>query len=79
MKEGGAKEGGGARFAPVALRLAGLAGWHLGWSAEQFWQATPAEMESIIRVMLGAEGGGEAVAAPSRESIARLQEIFPDG
>lgn len=84
MTEGGAggRAGGGdgrGRFAPVALRLAGLAGWHLGWSADQFWQATPAEMESIIRVMLGERDGGETAAAPSRESIARLQEKFPDG
>ncbi len=66
------------RFAPVALRLAGLAGWHLGWSADQFWRATPAEMESIVRVMLESGCGGEA-APPTRQSIARLQEIFPDG
>jgi len=67
------------RFAPVALRLSGLAGWHLGWSADRFWQATPAEMESIVRVMLGAEEGGAGAAPPSRASIARLQEMFPDG
>lgn len=66
-------------FAPVALRLSGLAGWHLGWSADRFWQATPAEMESIVRVMLGTEEGGAGAAPPSRASIARLQEMFPDG
>ena len=66
-------------FAPVALRLSGLAGWHLGWGADQFWQATPAEMESIVRVMLAMEEGGAGSAPPSRASIARLQEMFPDG
>jgi len=69
----------GPRFAAAAQRLAGLAGWHLGWSADQFWQATPAEMESIIRAMPGMAGGGEAIAPPSRACIARLQEVFPDG
>jgi len=76
MSEGAEARG---RFGPVALRLAGLAGWHLGWSADRFWLATPAEMESIVRVMLGAEGGGAGAAPPSRDSIARLQEMFPDG
>ncbi|OYW88983.1 MAG: hypothetical protein B7Z20_01230 [Sphingobium sp. 32-64-5] len=80
MKEGGGGGEGDGRLAPVASRLAGLAGWHLGWSADQFWQATPVEMEGVIRVMLGVEeGGGEGIAAPSRTRIARLQEMFPDG
>lgn len=64
-------------FAPVALRLAGLAGWHLGWSAEQFWSATPAEMEAVVATMLEREVAGDA--PPSRPDIAKLQEMFPDG
>lgn len=65
------------RFAPVALRLAGLAGWHLGWGAEQFWNATPAEMEAVVAAML--ERTSAADAPPSRPDIAKLQEMFPDG
>jgi hypothetical protein len=67
-----------ARFAQMALRLAGLAGWHLGWSAEQFWAATPAEMETVVTVMLGADGSAEG-GALNKTDMARLQEMFPDG
>lgn len=69
----------GELFAPVALRLAGLAGWHLGWSADQFWSATPAEMEAVVRAMLGDGGGGNEGVAPSRAEVERLKEMFPDG
>lgn len=64
-------------FAPVVLRLAGLAGWHLGWSADQFWNATPAEMEAVVSAMLERKAAGEG--PPSRPDIAKLQEMFPDG
>ena len=67
------------RFAEVARDLAGHAGWHLGWSADQFWRATPAEMEAVVRAMLGREAAGVDEGAPTRSEIARLQEMFPDG
>ncbi len=69
------------RFAPATLRLAGLAGWHLGWSADRFWNATPAEMETVVRAMLGDGDGalGAGRAAPSRAQVERLKEMFPDG
>ena len=70
------KEG---RFAETALRLAGIAGWHLGWSAEQFWSATPAEMDAVARVMLGTGVEGGADTPPSPEDVARLMELYPDG
>ena len=69
--------GGAAHFGETALRLAGLAGWHLGWSAVQFWNATPAEMEAVIGAMLGQDGA--TAAALARPDMARLQEMFPDG
>lgn len=66
------------RFAVMALRLAGQAGWHLGWSADQFWSATPAEMETVVAAMLGVDGPG-AASALTRQDMAELQEMFPDG
>lgn len=64
-------------FGAIALRLAGIAGWQLGWSAEQFWAATPAEMEAVVKAMLGANG--QDAACPTAQEIDRLQEMFPDG
>jgi hypothetical protein len=58
--------GGAAHFGETALRLAGLAGWHLGWSADQFWNATPAEMEAVIGAMLGAGWRYSGGARPAR-------------
>ena len=66
------------RFGQTALRLAGLAGWHLGWGADQFWNATPAEMEAVIGAMLGTDGPTGA-GTLTRPDMARLQEMFPDG
>jgi len=79
VDEGADAGAAGPRFAPVARRLAGLAGWHLGWSPAQFWAATPDEMETIVRAMLGVEDGAAGAAPPSRAAVARLQEMFPDG
>ncbi|MPT49094.1 MAG: phage tail assembly chaperone [Sphingobium sp.] len=74
-----AEEGGPRHFSSVAARLAGLAGVYLGWGPDAFWAATPAEMEAIMRVMLGMDVEGHGTVPPSRNDIARLQEIFPDG
>lgn len=37
------------RFAAVAGQLAGLAGHHLGWRPDEFWNATPAELAAILQ------------------------------
>lgn len=60
-------------FATAASRLAGLTGGLIGWRPEEFWSATPAELEAIFTAL-----------APSQEAadqslIARLKEQFPDG
>ncbi|MET3726179.1 phage tail assembly chaperone [Sphingomonas trueperi] len=61
-------------FAEAAGRLAGLAGLAFGWSPDQFWRATPAELAALL--MAGAPDAGEP---PSADLIAKLQEQFPDG
>ncbi|MGD9810039.1 MAG: phage tail assembly chaperone [Sphingobium sp.] len=66
-------------FGPVAVRLAGVAGWHLGWSPDRFWRATPQEMETVVKTMLRGIEPGDGDVPPSRDEIARLQEMFPDG
>jgi uncharacterized phage protein (TIGR02216 family) len=64
-----------AELGAAARRLAGIAGAALGWSADQFWQATPAELAAVIEALAGTGG-----AAPlERETLSRLMEAFPDG
>ncbi len=61
-------------FAEAAGRLAGLAGLAFGWSPNQFWGATPAELAALL-----AAATPEAAEPPSADLIAKLQEQFPDG
>lgn len=74
----------GKRFAADAGRLAGVAGWLLGWTPDAFWQSTPAELAAVLRALAeaGAElgaGTNDAPAPPDAPMLARLKEMFPDG
>lgn len=64
------------RFSVGAARLAGWAGWLLGWTPETFWHATPAELSAVLRAMAGAD---EAATAPDGATLRQLMEMFPDG
>jgi hypothetical protein len=64
-----------ACFAASAGRLAGLAAVLAGWRPDEFWRATPAELEAVL---IALSGGGEGAPAGSGD-VARLQEMFPDG
>ena len=63
-----------ADFALVAARLAGLSGALLGWRPPEFWNATPAELASVLEALAPPES-----APVDGATIARLQEMFPDG
>jgi hypothetical protein len=62
-------------FAIRAARLAGLAGALLGWRPEEFWAATPAELQEIFQVLAGDTADARAGAG----DLVRLMEMFPDG
>ena len=63
------------RFAASAGRLAGVAGWLLGWRPDEFWRATPVELAAV----LGAARGGEAaVEGVDGAALARLRAAMPD-
>ncbi|WP_443026186.1 phage tail assembly chaperone [Sphingomonas sp. CCH18-H6] len=64
----------GEDFAGAAGRLAGMAGAVFGWSPDQFWRATPAELAALVQAV-----GGEASEGVDRATVARLMEAFPDG
>ncbi|WP_311268292.1 phage tail assembly chaperone [Sphingobium sp. WCS2017Hpa-17] len=63
------------RFADAAGRLAGVAGWLLGWRPDEFWRATPAELAAVLRAARGDEGAGEGVDGAE---LGRLMEVMPD-
>ena len=63
-------------FAERAARLAGYAGALIGWRPDEFWRATPAELETVLAALV-APGAGEA--PPDAATIAALKEQFPDG
>ena len=65
--------GRGDWFADAAAELAGLAGALLGWRADEYWTATPAELAGVLRAL-----AGPAPEGVSSGELARLMERFPD-
>lgn len=65
-------------FATAAARLAGVAGALAHWPPDQFWRATPAELEAVLTALAGGDEGGAAVP-PDAAAIAALKERYPDG
>ena len=61
-------------FIQQATRLAGLTGALLGWRPAEFWNATPAELATILTALVP-----DAENAADRDLIMLLQEQFPDG
>ena len=62
-------------FTDSASRLAGMAGALLGWTPDQFWHATPNELGVVLRAL----ASDAAPPPPTRDEIAQLMEVFPDG
>jgi uncharacterized phage protein (TIGR02216 family) len=60
-------------FADMALRLSGQAALLLGWKPDDFWNATPAELATI----LGAFAPPSADVADG-QTLNDLMEQFPD-
>ena len=61
----------GRSFGEGAVKLAGLAARLLGWTPEEFWRATPAELAAALH--------DDTVEPVAGEELARLRERFPDG
>ena len=59
-------------FGESACRLAGAAALLLGWRPEDFWNATPAELATALRMFEASIDG------PDPNSIAALKQRFPD-
>ena len=62
-------------FFKTAARLAGVAGWLLGWRPDEFWRSTPVELEAVLRA---ARGEDEADSGIDTDELKRLKEMMPD-
>lgn len=62
------------RFGAAAMHLCALAARALGWRAEEFWRATPAELAACL-----ADPSTTAAAPLGRGDLQRLMESDPDG
>ncbi|WP_375197366.1 phage tail assembly chaperone [Sphingobium sp.] len=62
-------------FFKTAARLAGVAGWLLGWRPDEFWRSTPVELEGVLRAARGEE---EPEVGMDRTELERLREAMPD-
>ena len=67
-------------FAAAANRLSGLVALLLHWPPDQFWHATPHEVETIFHAWqdMQAGEGGAAVTPPDADTLAALRRAFPD-
>ena len=61
-------------FGATAARLAGIAGAVLGWSADRFWNATPAELAAVLNALNPEDEQGLTTGG-----LRHLMELFPDG
>lgn len=62
-------------FFKAAARLAGVAGWLLGWRPDEFWRSTPAELESVLWAARGEE---EPEVGMDAAELERLRGVMPD-
>lgn len=60
-------------FADVAARLAARTALTLGWRPDDFWNATPAELQGISQAI-----ASDGEAPPSADIMHRLMTQFPD-
>ncbi|ATW03618.1 phage tail assembly chaperone [Sphingorhabdus sp. YGSMI21] len=63
-------------FSSSAQRLSGTVSAVFGWTPDQFWHATPAELATIFSVFAGS---GPGQAPLGSEQFEKLKKAFPDG
>jgi uncharacterized phage protein (TIGR02216 family) len=66
-------------FMDNARRLAGQAGLLLGWRPDEFWRATPDELETAFTALRSLHDGGGETAPLDRHTLTTLMEMHPDG
>ncbi|WP_417611459.1 phage tail assembly chaperone [Parasphingorhabdus sp.] len=66
-------------FSNATQKLSGTVCAVLGWTADQFWKATPAELVAIFAAFTGSSAGDQAAVPLDAEQLEKLKESFPDG
>ena len=64
-------------FIESARTLSGQAGLLLGWRPDEFWRATPEELETALGALAAVMP--EQATPPDRATLDRLKEMHPDG
>ena len=59
-------------FADSALQLAGQTALLLGWRPDDFWNATPAELATILGALSPTEDAADSAI------LLQMMELFPD-
>ena len=60
-------------FADSALQLAGQTALLLGWRPDDFWNATPADLATILAALSPAGDAADGA------TLSQLMKVFPDG
>lgn len=60
-------------FADSALQLAGQTALLLGWRPDDFWNATPADIATILAALSPAGDAADGA------TLSQLMKVFPDG
>jgi uncharacterized phage protein (TIGR02216 family) len=66
-------------FSDSTRKLSGTVCGILGWTPEQFWNATPAELAVIFSVFSEIAPGHQNQAPLGTQQLEKLKETFPDG
>lgn len=61
-------------FTDAAFKLCGQSAMLFGWRPEEFWSATPAELECVLTALIPKCG-----SPPDSLAIQNMMEQFPDG
>ncbi|NCN84135.1 MAG: phage tail assembly chaperone [Sphingomonadales bacterium] len=66
-------------FGTLVFQLSGTVSAVLGWTPEQFWNATPAELAAIFAAFSENTPGHQNQAPLGITQLEKLKETFPDG
>ncbi|QTD57781.1 phage tail assembly chaperone [Parasphingorhabdus cellanae] len=66
-------------FRTSAAHLAGLIPAALGWTPDQFWNATPAELAAVLTALSGAGPGHQTAPPLTQSQLQTLKDTLNHG